>query len=346
MKEVEQVSIGGYAFTMETEASATASAYLKELESFYSSTEIMEGIEERMAELLLEKTSREGVVSKEMVDGIIEILGRPEKIEEEEPKRETQEGAPGTRPRKKLYRDLENAKIAGVCSGLAAYFDVQTAVFRVIFLVLALSGFFIGADNSTPTVLLTVPAVYLILWLSMPGAKTARQRWELKGENGSAEDISRNIREAGTRVGDAIHEVGNSPAWGTFGRIIEVSVGLILLVIAVSGLFGGALGLFGWKWLGLNEMIQGGITDITSEFPNFPTIIHTFWVRALAVSVYTLPFIGMLYGSVLMLFRFKSPSWRPGLVIFVLWVIALVALLILVFACLFSASNGAIMETL
>ena len=54
----------------------------------------------------------------------------------------------------------------------------------------------------------------------------------------------------------------------------------------------------------------------------------------------------MLYGSIMLLFRFKSPSWHPGLVIFILWVIALVALLILFFACLFTASHGAIMEAI
>ncbi|MBQ5985258.1 MAG: PspC domain-containing protein [Bacteroidales bacterium] len=345
MKEVEQVSIGGYAFTMDKEASGTASAYLKELESFYASNEIMEGIEERMAELLLEKTPRDGVVTKEAVDGIIDILGRPEKIEQEEPKEAAPKAAREPRPKKKLYRDLENAKIAGVCSGLAAYFDVQVALFRVIFLVLALIGLF-PLFHRDSAIVLTVPAIYLVLWLSMPAAKTARQRWELRGEDGSADDISRNIREAGSRVGGALREVGNSPAWGTFGRIMEVVVGLFLLVIAVSGLFGGALGIFGWKWLGMNGFVQEWISDITGEYPNFPTIIHTFWVKALALSVYVLPFIGMLYGSVLMLFRFKSPSWRPGLVIFILWVIALIALLILVFACLFSASHGAIMETI
>ena len=147
MKEVEQVSVGGYAFTMDREASAAASAYLKELEAFYRSSEIMEGIEERMAELLLEKTPSEGVVTREMIDGIIEILGWPEKIEEEEPKREEPQEKPMPRPKKKLYRDLENAKIAGVCSGLAAYFDVQTAIFRAAFLILTLIGLFGGMNR-------------------------------------------------------------------------------------------------------------------------------------------------------------------------------------------------------
>ena len=59
MKPVEYVSIGGYAFSMEQDACSAAGSYLDELESFYlpreSGSEIMEEIEERMADLLIEK---------------------------------------------------------------------------------------------------------------------------------------------------------------------------------------------------------------------------------------------------------------------------------------------------
>ena len=41
----------------------------------------------------------------------------------------------------------------------------------------------------------------------------------------------------------------------------------------------------------------------------------------------------------MMIFHFKSPSWHPGLVIFVLWLIAVVALAILVCAVGFAADH-------
>ena len=50
------------------------------------------------------------------------------------------------------------------------------------------------------------------------------------------------------------------------------------------------------------------------------------WVPVLFALAILLPFIGILYGGVMMVFGFKSPSWRPGLVIFVLWLIVLVVL--------------------
>jgi phage shock protein PspC (stress-responsive transcriptional regulator) len=41
---------------------------------------------------------------------------------------------------KKLYRDPADKKIAGVCSGFAAYIDIDPTVVRVIWALLALSG--------------------------------------------------------------------------------------------------------------------------------------------------------------------------------------------------------------
>ena len=343
MKKVDKVSIGGYAFTMDSEAAQVAQSYLKQLGDYYNSPEVMEGIEERMAELLNEKTPAGGVVDLAAVNGIIEILGRPERIEAEAPGKGEQAPVTKEKPRKKLYRDMERAKIAGVCSGLSSYFDVDVALFRIIFLILSIAGLFGGCHVSGDgyTLSLIIPFIYLLLWIAMPAARTVRQKWELRGEDGSVEGIRRNVEDRGS-VGDALHDIGNSPAWGTIGRIIEVCVGLILFLAAVSGLFAGALAVFGWEWLGLSGEISEAITSITEEYPQFPGIIQMRWVQVLAIVVYALPFIGMLYASVLMLFHFKSPSWHPGLWIFIIWLAAVVALTILVLACIFSAGASVV----
>lgn len=39
---------------------------------------------------------------------------------------------------KRLYRDVDNGKISGVCAGLADYLDIDVTVIRVIWLVLVL----------------------------------------------------------------------------------------------------------------------------------------------------------------------------------------------------------------
>lgn len=57
---------------------------------------------------------------------------------------------------KKLYRSRTDKKIAGVCGGLAEYFDIDATVVRIIFIVLLLPGGFPGL----------LP--YLILWIFVP----------------------------------------------------------------------------------------------------------------------------------------------------------------------------------
>lgn len=57
---------------------------------------------------------------------------------------------------KKLYRSVDDRKIAGVCAGLADYLDVDPIVVRLIFLALLLLGV-------APIVL-----IYLAMWLVVP----------------------------------------------------------------------------------------------------------------------------------------------------------------------------------
>jgi len=57
--------------------------------------------------------------------------------------------------RERLMRDMQHKKIAGVCAGMAVYFDVDVVLVRLIFLVMALStgiGFI----------------AYIVAWIIMP----------------------------------------------------------------------------------------------------------------------------------------------------------------------------------
>lgn len=57
---------------------------------------------------------------------------------------------------KRLTRSRTNRKIAGVCGGLAEYFDVDPTVIRVVFVLLLLPG---GLPGLLP---------YLALWIVIP----------------------------------------------------------------------------------------------------------------------------------------------------------------------------------
>ena len=57
---------------------------------------------------------------------------------------------------KKLYRSESDKRIAGVCGGIAEYFEVDATIIRIAFLILLLPGGFPGL------------LLYLILWIVVP----------------------------------------------------------------------------------------------------------------------------------------------------------------------------------
>lgn len=334
MTQTEQVSIGGYAFTLEKAAAEALEAYLKELEAHYlpqqGGKEIMEGIEERVAELLLDKCGNGAVVTEVHVQSVIQVIGRPERIEADDPEPQT---ADGEKPRKKLYRDPVNKRLGGVCSGLATYFNIDVTWLRLGFAILALILFFAGVREGAWS--LSVPVFYCFLWVAMPAARTAQDRWAMKGDSGTADDIRRNVQAGIHEMGDAAREVAHSNFFKQFGRIFLLIIGIVLLITGTSGLASiSVLSLKGTQLFGIpyTQFME----ELSEHAPVFMDLLDTTWVVVLLALAVILPFVGILYGGIQMIFGFKSPSWKPGLVIFVLWLIILVVLGVLGFAGLLS----------
>ena len=328
MKETEQVGIGGYAFILEKDASESMRQYISQLEAHYLSQEggkeIMEGIEERAAELLLEK-AKGGVVTLAHVQAVIDVIGRPERIEADDP---GPSASAYEKKQKKLFRDMENKRLGGVCSGLATYFNIEVQWLRVGFLVLALVCFFGGFRSGAWS--LTVPALYCALWLAMPAARTAQDRWAMSGEGSTADDIRRNVQAGIHEMGDAAREVTRSDFFQKFGRFFVVVIGIIFLITGTSGLASiSVLSLKGTQLFGIPY--AQFMDELSQNAPVFMDMLDTTWIVVLVALAIILPFVGILYGGIQMIFGFKSPSWKPGLVIFVLWLIILVVLGVLGF---------------
>ena len=89
MKITENISIGGYAFIIETEAYQVLIAYLDEIRQCFnrdsSADEIVADIEERIAELLKERCISGMVVDMQMVQDIMKRIGDPREMASEEP---------------------------------------------------------------------------------------------------------------------------------------------------------------------------------------------------------------------------------------------------------------------
>ena len=333
MKEIEKVSIGGYAFTLEKDASLQVEQYLKDLEAHYlgqpGGKEIMEGIEERMAELLLDRCGRNGVATMADINGILDILGRPERIEAEDVEPVTQQ----ERPKRRLYRDLENKRVAGVCAGLGNYLDFDVVLIRIAFAAVTCILFFSGAKHGVWA--MTGFAAYAILWLAMPAARTAQERWAMKGDAATLNDIQRNIQNGVKEVGDAarrgvkeVSEAVRTRNGNELGKILLLVLGIIVLLSGVSGL--ASVSVIGLKGPVLfSAPLDRFLDRMSAEVPIFYDMVNTPWILVLTILAIVLPLIGLIYWGVKMIFGFKSPKWRPGLVIFILWLVILVVLAVL-----------------
>jgi len=332
MTEVQKVSIGGYAFTLEVEAYAIVKQYLDELNEYYSKleggSEVMEGFEERMAELLYEKCADDGVASVEEVRQIIDILGKPSAIESEddpEPRRTEGETPKTDRPKekKRLYRDPTGKMIGGVCSGLAAYFKIDVVLIRIIFIALAVLGIVIGDHDWSIRILNFGPfavLLYIALWIAMPEAKTVQQRWELGISNPPA---------------------GGAPKGSDLGRVLRIIIGCVLLMLGVGGMtfcLGTIFGqrIFGWDMMQWDVFKEAWET-LSDHAPEMLPLMASRFFKINLLFLVFLPLIGMTYGGIMMIFDLKSPSWRPGLIVFLLWVISLVVYIVLTMMGLFNA---------
>lgn len=182
MKKTLNIGIGGKSFIIDEDAHARLKSYLDRFRSRLTEeqgTEVMNDIEARIAELLLSNLgSAQQSVSLALVNRITAQLGMPDGKPEFENNEKNKEETNMSNPVKKLYLDVENRKIGGVCSGLAAYLDIDVTLIRIIFVALLLGasfGFWL----------------YLIIWIVAPKAMTPAQKCELRGIEANAENMAK-----------------------------------------------------------------------------------------------------------------------------------------------------------
>ena len=319
MKEVYNISLQGISFTIEKDAYEALEIYLGELRLHYGKQEeeVVDDIEERIAELLIEKgCNGDKIVQYKHIEEIIKVLGRPSEID-------GKEGDPEScKVKKGIYRDTRGGIVAGVCSGLGAYFRMDAVWVRIIFILLAVlftAPFFfvrnfLGINMSWLGFLFLV---YLILWIIIPEAKTVSQRCAMRGESQSVDHIHKRFAQGARSVGDEMWQMGSKAScsiFSTLWRIIRFAAGLVLACFGFGGMVAMGIGFLGI------DMITG---FSILEIPDYIElgISSTLWLKVLGIATLLLPCIGMLYAGMQLCFNFKSPKWKPGLVNFIVWLV-------------------------
>jgi phage shock protein PspC (stress-responsive transcriptional regulator) len=183
MKKVIDINIGGVNFAMEDDAFILLKSYLAKFEASIPNPqdvrEVMEDIELRVVEIFQKDLkSPKQVVTVEMVNKVIGCLGHINDFENMKEDIGNNNAKPFSISGKRLYRDPDDTKISGVCSGIAHYLNLDVTLVRVLFLIALIcysTGFWL----------------YVILWIAVPLAITVSQKLEMRGIPVTAENIRR-----------------------------------------------------------------------------------------------------------------------------------------------------------
>ena len=202
MNKVTNINLGGYPFTIDDDAFSGLDRYLNRLEKHFKGAvgfeDIMHDIESRMAELMTDSMGGRKIVTLKDVNYAIETMGQPEQLSDEEPNSTTsdKEQMYSQTSKKRLYRDPDNKVIAGVCSGIAAYFGIQDPIWVRIMFVISFFGMGFGL----------LP--YIILWIVVPEAKTSGEKLSMHGEPVNINSIANKIQEDITDLSKKISDLG------------------------------------------------------------------------------------------------------------------------------------------
>ena len=260
MKRTSTISLGGMNFTIDDDAYDVLNQYFLALSKRFpedEKEEILRDIESRMAELFTFKLQTRNVIDINDVNEVIEVIGHPEQFDDESdntPKEDSSENYNSeeknseekrnftNRSRKeyrKLYRNSTDKIIGGVASGLAAYFDLDPVVMRILFVVLAFVSLGWGI------------LIYLIFLIAMPEANTKAQLLEMQGIEPNLENID-NFSQT------PVNPKRSSTFWNIIKAIL-IFIGIAIAITLAVCVLGIAIAIF----VGLLTHTPGGFGSFT-----------------------------------------------------------------------------------
>lgn len=250
MKEITRIHLAKTPYDIELDAKEVLQKYLSEIKQMMGSEDTMYEIEARMVELLGERgVQSNGIITMSDVEDLRSKMGLPKEFSDSESTEDSQADlAPSNSPAKRLMRDTDNVIFGGVCAGIAAYWGINPLWVRLLFIISPFITF--------GTVLL----VYIIIWISLPEAKTAAEKLQMRGEPVTLDSLKKaaNNSESKYRTKE------------TLAKILRICLAL--------GLFFTTLGL-------LAVLVVGSITGIMA-MPFINEFTHAQpWAWGLLISL-------------------------------------------------------------
>lgn len=329
MDKTININLGGTLFSIDEDAYRILRDYLQSIDSKFRNApggnETIEDIESRIAEIFISKKGVAGVISRENVEEMITIIGKPEDFGQTESSGTYTEYSSYTGSSRRMYRNPDDSIIAGVCGGIGTYLNTDPVWMRIIFTFFAIFG--IGFF------------VYLALWIALPSAVTDQQKKEMYGAEAyrlrmqSGNPYTR-PNQTTSRIGNAFNEV-----FRAVGRVCFIFVRIFLIIFGTCIVLSGFLFLATFIMIFLFKFPGAFSTDIDgasiSYIPDFLRYVVTPafapWITALITIIVTIPLLALIYGGIRLIFWFRVRDGFVWLGAFILWTVSVAVLSVMLF---------------
>jgi len=342
MKKVISINLGSVVFAIEQDAYDALSAYLEEIKTNLASTEdaseVLADVERAIAEKFIAlKRSEKSAVTSADVKQVMSEMGSPADFADGEGSTEdnasesasaTSKPTAGTastkEPKRRLYRDTDDAVIGGVASGLAQYFGIDPVIVRLIFMV---SVFFNGVGI----------LAYIIFWLIVPVATTTTDKYAMRGERVTLKDISQRVKKNIDNIDDKDLEKAKG-LWAKVRGLLDVcfsGLGKLFRMLAKVVRFIGGLVLVIGGALGVAGLVSLYSVILLSDKVFFPadvqTTLETLQGSAIGIVamlssfiMMTIPLLVLVVAGASLLAKRNYFTVQKSVSLAVVWIVAVV----------------------
>ena len=309
------ININGIVFHIEEDAYEVLKSYMTEVKRHFAyskdSQEIVTDIENRFAEMFterLQEQNRQVIILQD----VEEITAKMGKVSDFEPGEEdTAFDYSKIKSSRTLYKDGDDKVIAGVCAGLAHYFDMEVKWVRLI---TAVATLFSGIG--------LIP--YLILWIVLPVARTRQEKLAMKGEAINIHTFKKSFDEEAQSAKSQDYSTikSNDPV----KEVVSFIGKILAIVVKVIGIF--IVGAGAIILIGLIIALLFGLGFINSaEFYQFPfNVINPEYRSPVFFSAFLLifiPLIALILFAIRVILNRKIVSRYGSFAMLILWLTGL-----------------------
>jgi phage shock protein PspC (stress-responsive transcriptional regulator) len=328
MNKTLNINLAGIVFHIDEDAFEILNNYLNALKNHFKNEEgadeILKDIEGRIAELFTERLDKKEAISITDVKEVTAIMGNPSQYDDEIEENQTHEKQNKEEDlragkRNRIFRDADDRMVAGVCGGLANYFNIDPLWFRIIFLIVLFTG---GGF-----------LIYIIFWIAIPEAKTTAEKLEMRGEKVNITNIEKNIKDELGNLKEKMDEFASQPKTIEYGKkartitqnitdfFISLFSGVVKFIGSCLGMLAVGIGVMFFIIVYIILFSKEGLhfDFYHSPYLNLSSIDNTLSYGLLLF--FGVPIVAVILTGLRLLFKTKIHSnYKKGMLL--LWVIS------------------------